>query len=99
MAERDLQHAYPSLLQQQKAVPATFVRTRDREFSIDNRTVTSGTGVLYTNVSLLVTGFWQPGSNLAVLDLLSGFGRYGRLCFCKEPRPGFPLWVLTNTGN
>lgn len=99
MTERDLQHTCQSLFQQQKAVPATFVRTRDREFSIDNRTVTSGTGALYSNVSLFVMGFWQPGGNLTVLDLSSGIGGYRRLCFCKEPRADFPLWVLTNTGN
>jgi hypothetical protein len=61
-------------------VPAIFVRTRDKEFSIDNKTLTSGTGALYTNVSLFVTGFWQPSGDLAVLALSSGLGRYGRLC-------------------
>lgn len=99
IAERGVQQACQSLLQQQKAVPATSVRTRENEFGIDNRTVTSGTSALYTSVSLLVTDFWQPGGDLAVLPLSSGIGRYGSLCFCKEPTADFPLWVWSDTGN
>ena len=90
----------PKISQQQKTMPAALVRKRDKELSTDNKTETSGTVALCSNVSpwhRALAAWWRCWQAWALCSAL--VGQVWRLCFWRVPAADFLLLVLAETGD